>query len=110
MYMFEEVVRIEKHITKENKKQNKVLEDIASSLKEMNEIKKNNTESKIVTRWIIRTKYYNFLDSPISQSEATVISETKEDALERAKKMADEPEHANKIKQCVISAEDIIIS
>lgn len=110
MNLIEEVEIIKELIKEENKKQNKVLEDIASSLKEMNEITKNNNESKIVTRWIVRTKYYNFLDSLISQSEATVIAETKEGAFERAKKMADRPEHANNIIQCVISAEDIIIS
>lgn len=106
----EEVERTERLITEENKKQNKVLEDVASSLKELNEILKNNAKSRITTRWTVITKYYNFVDTLLSLSEANVIAETKKEAFERAKERGNEPERAEKIRQCIISAEDIIIS
>nr|DAF48773.1 MAG TPA: hypothetical protein [Siphoviridae sp. ctt1f11] len=58
MNLIEEVGIIKELIKEENKKQNKILGDIASSLKELNEILKNNAESKTITRWIVKIKFY----------------------------------------------------
>ena len=111
MNLFEEVEIIKELIKEENKKQNKILGDIASSLKELNEILKNNAESKTITRWIVKIKFYTMDNSYHHEVTTTVIATSKEEALEKAQERYEDADWRRyRTTAEVLTAEDIIIN
>lgn len=109
MNLFEEVGIITRLIREENKKQNETLGDIARSLKELNEILKNNAESKIITRWIVKVKFYTMDSSCHHEVTTTVIANSKKEALEKARERYEDIDFRRyEIKTEILTSEDII--
>ena len=111
MNLIEEVGIIKGLIKEENKKQNEILGDIARSLKELNEILKNNSESKTITRWIVNIKFYTVDNNYHHEVATTVIATSKKEALEKAQeRYKDADWRRYRTTAEVLTAEDIIIS
>nr|DAP35178.1 MAG TPA: hypothetical protein [Caudoviricetes sp.] len=111
MNLFEEVEIIKRLIKEENKKKNKLLEDIASSLKKLNEILKNSAESKIATRWIVKIKFYTMDSRYHHEVATTIIATSKGEALKKAQERYEDTElRRYKTTAEILTAEDIIIN
>lgn len=109
MNLIEEVGIIKRIIKEENKKQNEILGDIARSLKELNEILKNNVESKTITRWIINIKFYTIDNRYHHEVTTTVIATSKKEALKKAQERHEDTDlRRYKITAEILTAEDII--
>ena len=111
MNLFEEVRVIKELIKEENKKQNKILGDIASSLKELNETLKNNAEIKTITRWILNIKFYMMDNRYHHEVTTTVIATSKKEAFKKAQERYEDADWRRyKITTEILTAEDIIIN
>lgn len=109
MNLIEEVVIIKRLIKEENEKRNKILEDIARSLKELNETLKNSDEGKIATRWIINVKFYTADNRCHHEVTTTVIATSKEEALKKAQERYEDTDRRRySITAEILTAEDII--
>lgn len=109
MNLIEEVVIIKRLIKEENYKRNEILEDIARSLKELNETLKNSDEGKTATRWIMNVKFYTTDNRYHHEVTTTVIANSRKEALKKAQeRYEDENWRRYRITIEILTAEDII--